>query len=175
MWVEEHCSLNGAIKITRCQKLQYCFPSLFHSHLLWLGAEGKLVMKCLAIKMFLEEDVHYISYVFCSDAPFYENRTFLKKHIGLGIKAIALCSRPAWVSERNKSSVRVQLAAAAFIWIRQEAAVCTLWTLQEGRCCSSMRWCMSWHCLYDAFSLSVLVTPMDLKQGWALEPFDLIF
>ena len=52
-------------------------------------------MKCLAIKMFLEEDVHYISYVFCSDGPFYENRTFLKKHIGLGIKAIALCSRPA--------------------------------------------------------------------------------
>ena len=65
------------------------------------GAEGKLVNevfgnnKSSLWKMyFLVEDVHYISCVFCSDGQFYENRTFLKKCIGLGIKEIALCSRP---------------------------------------------------------------------------------
>ena len=34
---------------------------------------------------------------------------------------------------------------------------------------------MSWHCLYDASFLSVLVIQVYLKVVWALELFELIF
>ena len=38
---------------------------------------------------------------------------------------------------------------------------------RNGQYCSCMRRYMSWHCLYDTYSLFVLVILADLKLGWA--------
>lgn len=66
---------------------------LFYFTAIFCDLGLKVSDKSFVIRDFLAEVFYYISCMYCSDG--YENRTFLKKRVVLGIKEIALHSAQA--------------------------------------------------------------------------------